>query len=64
MIENRVAVEEPTANAGTPEASTFGLMENRPQGVDDAMPTFPLEPIIVSAEVEVVAKVEAEEVAK
>ena len=38
VIENKVAVEEPTANAG-PEMP-FGLTESKPQGEEVPIPTF------------------------
>ena len=55
VMERRVAVDEPTTKAGTPAPISFGLIEKSPQGVDDAIPMLPDEPMMERAEVEVVA---------
>jgi len=50
-----VAVDEPTTKAGTPAPISLGLMEKRPQGVEEAIPMLPDEPMMVRALVDEVA---------
>ena len=62
LTKKCVADDEPMTNSGTPLPRAFGFTERSPHGVDEAMPILPVLPMMVRADVEVVACDVAEEV--